>query len=77
MTALPAQTFGFKDRGVVREGAYADLVVFDPNRIKDMATYENPLQQSQGIDYVFVNGTPSLMLGNICHNRTGRVVRNY
>jgi N-acyl-D-aspartate/D-glutamate deacylase len=76
MTGLPAKTFGLKDRGVVREGAHADLVVFDADNIRDLATYEKPLQQSMGIDYVLVNGVLSLMLGNLCPERAGRVVRN-
>ena len=76
MTGLSAQTFGITDRGVVREGAYADLVVFDPVKVKDLATFEQPLQQSVGIDYVLVNGTLSLMLGNLCPDRAGQVVRN-
>ena len=76
MTGLPAATFGIPDRGVIREGAFADLVVFNPDTVKDLATYENPLQQSTGIDYVLVNGTLSLMLGNLCPDRAGQVVRN-
>ena len=77
MSGLPAKTFGLKDRGIVKVGAHADLVVFDPARIIDRATYEKPLQQSLGIDYVLVNGTLSLMLGNLCPERAGRVVRNH
>ena len=76
MTGLPAKTFGLADRGTVRIGAFADLVVFDPDRIKDLATFENPLQQSVGIDYVLVNGTLSLLQGNLCPDRAGQVVRN-
>ncbi|MDE0727372.1 MAG: amidohydrolase family protein, partial [Alphaproteobacteria bacterium] len=74
MTGLPAETFGLKDRGVVREGAHADLVVFDADKIRDLATYEQPLRQSLGIDYVLVNGTLSLTLGNLCPDRAGQVV---
>ncbi len=74
MTGLPAETFGLKDRGVVREGAHADLVVFDADKILDLATYEQPLRQSLGIDYVLVNGTLSLTLGNLCPDRAGQVV---
>ena len=77
MTGLPANTFGLKDRGVIREGAFADMVIFDAENIRDLATYEKPLQQSKGIDYVLVNGTLSLMLGNLCPERAGQVVRNH
>ena len=77
MTGLPAKTFGLADRGTLREGAFADLVVFDPARIIDRATYEKPLQQSAGIDYVLVNGTLSLLQGNLCPERSGQVVRNH
>ncbi len=77
MTGLPAKTFGLRDRGVIREGAYADLVVFDPERIIDLATYEDPVQQAAGIDYVLVNGALSLRQGDLGPGRSGRVVRNH
>jgi N-acyl-D-amino-acid deacylase len=56
MTALPAQVFGLADRGTLREGAYADLVLFDPERVRDRATYTEPRQPAEGIRRVFVNG---------------------
>jgi N-acyl-D-amino-acid deacylase len=56
MTSLPASIFGLKDRGAVKEGAYADLVIFDPQRIRDTATYESPKQLAEGIRCVIVNG---------------------
>ncbi len=56
MTSLPAQTFGFRDRGMVREGFAADLVIFDESRISDEATFVEPHQFPTGIDYVVVNG---------------------
>ncbi len=77
MTGLSAHTFGLQDRGVVREGAFADLVVFNASTVKDLATFEEPLQQSAGIDYVLVNGTLSLSLGSLCPDRAGQVVRNH
>jgi len=55
-TSLPAQIMGLKDRGQIREGMAADLVVFDLNTIRDKATFFEPHQHSEGIDYVFVNG---------------------
>lgn len=56
MTSLPAQTFGFRDRGMVREGFAADLVVFDEKTVGDRATFEKPHQYPTGISYVIVNG---------------------
>ena len=57
MTGLSAQTFNLKDRGVVREGAYADLVLFDPATVADVATFESPTRLARGISDVLVNGT--------------------
>ena len=56
MTSLPAQTFNFRDRGFVREGFVADLVVFDEKTIADRATFDKPHQYPAGISYVMVNG---------------------
>jgi N-acyl-D-amino-acid deacylase len=56
MTSLPAQTFGFRDRGLIREGFAADLVIFDENTIIDQATFDKPHQFPLGISYVVVNG---------------------
>lgn len=56
MTSLPAQTFGFRDRGMIREGFAADLVIFDEKTVGDRATFEKPHQYPTGISYVIVNG---------------------
>ena len=57
-TALPAQRMRLTDRGVLKQGMWADVVVFDPATIRDKATFENPNQLSEGMDYVLVNGVP-------------------
>ncbi|HEX5215743.1 MAG TPA: D-aminoacylase [Vicinamibacterales bacterium] len=56
MTALPAEHMGFTDRGVIREGAAADLVLFDPARVRDAATYDRPHAYAEGVPHVIVNG---------------------
>ncbi len=58
MTSFPAQRFGLSDRGLLRDGMKADIVVFDPFTVSGVATFENPCQYPLGIEYVFVNGEP-------------------
>lgn len=75
MTGMPAQKFRLTDRGVIREGAFADLVVFDPKRILDTGTYDDPRRYPEGIRYVFVNGTAVVREGSHTHARPGRALR--
>ena len=75
MTGLPATKFRLEDRGFVREGAFADLVVFDPARILDIATYEDPRRHPEGIHHVFVNGTAIVRGGEHTGARPGRALR--
>jgi N-acyl-D-amino-acid deacylase len=75
MTSLPAQTFGFRDRGLVREGFAADLVVFDEKTVGDKATFENPHQYPTGISFVLVNGQPILANGEMTTARSGTALR--
>ena len=56
MTSLPAQTFNLRDRGQIREGFAADIVIFDPDTVSDKATFENPHQYAVGFSDVIVNG---------------------
>jgi N-acyl-D-aspartate/D-glutamate deacylase len=75
MTSLPARRLGLKDRGVLAEGKAADLVVFDPDRVLDLATYENPRQYPVGIWNVIVNGVLTVDNGQYTGQRGGRVLR--
>ena len=74
-TALAAQRVGLTDRGVIKVGMYADLVVFDPTKVRDLATYEKPNQLAEGMDYVIVNGTPVIDSGKMTHALPGEVLR--
>lgn len=75
-TMLPAQTFRIARRGVIKSGAFADLVVFDIETIIDKATFENPFLKPEGIHYVLVNGIPALWEGKITGNYGGRFLRH-
>jgi len=76
MTMLPAETFGLKERGCIREGYIADLVIFDDQRIKDRATFEEPFLKPEGIPYVLVNGSPVVWEGETTGVNAGRVLRH-
>lgn len=75
MTSLPAQTFGFRDRGMVREGFAADLVIFDEKTISDQATFVAPHHFPTGIDYVLVNGALVFSGGGMTGLRPGVALR--
>jgi N-acyl-D-amino-acid deacylase len=75
MTGMAARKFQLADRGMVRPGAFADLVVFDPARIDDVATYESPRQAPTGIRAVYVNGVAVARDGAHTGARPGRALR--
>lgn len=75
MTSLPAQRFKLKDRGLIRAGFKADLVLFDPNRIIDRATFQEPQLTSKGVERVFVNGVEVWTGGKVTGNRPGKALR--
>ena len=75
MTSLPAQTFNLRDRGLLREGFAADIVVFDEATVGDRATYEQPHQYASGINYVFVNGEAVLANGEMTKARPGQALK--
>jgi len=75
MTSLPAAVLGLPDRGVIREGAVADIAVFDLARLTDKATYADPHQFAEGMVYVFVNGELAIREGNFTGGLHGKVLR--
>jgi N-acyl-D-aspartate/D-glutamate deacylase len=75
MTTLTARHLRLVDRGEVRIGAWADLVVFDPATVKDVATYDDPHRYPVGIDYVVVNGAVAIDGGETTAERSGRFLR--
>jgi N-acyl-D-amino-acid deacylase len=75
ITMLPAKIFGIQKRGIIKKGAFADIVVFDPERMIDRATFDKPFLKSEGIHYVVVNGTPAVWKGKFTGAATGKILR--
>jgi N-acyl-D-amino-acid deacylase len=75
MTSLPATTFALKNRGLIREGCWADLVVFDPAKVQDNATFEAPHQYATGFAHVFVNGVEAVKNDQHTGAKPGRALR--
>ena len=75
LTGQPAERIGLSDRGVLREGARADVVVFDPARFVERGTVYEPNQLAEGMRHVVVNGVPTLRDGQLTGDRGGVVVR--
>jgi dihydroorotase/N-acyl-D-amino-acid deacylase len=74
-SALPAQRMRLTDRGVLKAGMWADVVVFDPATVRDRATFDNPNQLSEGMEYVLVNGVPVIDQGKMTSALPGKVLR--
>jgi N-acyl-D-amino-acid deacylase len=74
-TGLPADIMGLADRGYLREGQFADIVVFDPQEFIDTATFDEPHRYSQGVKYVYVNGEPAVFEGQPTGALAGRALR--
>lgn len=74
-SALPAQKMRLADRGVLKEGMWADIVIFDPAQVHDVATFDNPNQLSVGMQYVLVNGVPVISEGKMTNALPGRVIK--
>ena len=74
-SALPAQRMRLTDRGVLKAGMWADVVIFDPATVRDRATFDNPNQLSEGMEYVLVNGVPVIDEGKMTGKLPGKVLR--
>jgi N-acyl-D-amino-acid deacylase len=75
MTSMPARKIGLESRGVISEGAYADIVIFDADKITDTATFDNPHRYPEGIELVMVNGKVAVEKGEFHGVRSGKVLR--
>jgi N-acyl-D-amino-acid deacylase len=75
-TSLPAQILGLRDRGLLREGAFADVIVFDPEKVRNRSTYSDPHHYAEGFDFVLVNGEVVLGDGSLSGAAPGRVLRH-
>ncbi len=71
MTGMSAKRYNLSERGVIKQGAFADLVLFNPRTVKDTATFENPISLAQGIEQVFVNGMLAYFNGQVSKHRNG------
>jgi dihydroorotase/N-acyl-D-amino-acid deacylase len=74
-SALPAQRMRLTDRGVLKKGMWADITIFDPEKIRDLATFEKPNQLSEGMEFVLVNGIPVIENGKMTNALPGKVLR--
>jgi len=75
MTSAPAKRLNLEGRGRIESGAYADVILFDPEHFRDKASYENPKQFASGLDWVFVNGKPLLRNGDVQNIHPGHLIR--
>jgi N-acyl-D-aspartate/D-glutamate deacylase len=76
MTSFPAQKFGLRNRGLLREGMAADITIFDPEKVEDRSTFRNPHQYPQGIEYVIINGQLVVDQGKHTGALAGKVLRS-
>ncbi len=77
MTSLPARKLGLKERGLIREGMYADITIFNPETILDKATYAEPHQYPEGIEYVLVNGKVTIERNEHTEALAGKALRKH
>lgn len=76
ITMLPAKTFGINKRGILKEGLFADIVIFDHEKIIDRSTFHEPFLRPEGIHYVIVNGLPVMWEGEMTGINAGRILKN-
>lgn len=75
MSGGPASKLGIKDRGIIKKGYFADLVIFDNNNFKDLANFENPYQYAAGVKYLIINGKIVIDNGELINTRAGKVIK--
>jgi N-acyl-D-aspartate/D-glutamate deacylase len=75
MTSLAARRLGLADRGLIAPGMAADLVIFDPDEVRDMARFGDAMRHAEGMDFVFVNGVPVIDDGALTEAQPGRLLR--
>ena len=75
LSGMPAEKLGLKGRGYIKEGLFADMVIFDPSTIIDTATFEDPYRFPKGIEHVLVNGRFAVRDGKLTGERAGRIQR--
>ncbi len=71
MTGMSAKRYNLSGRGIIKQNAFADLVLFNPKTVKDTATFENPISLADGIEKVFVNGVLAYFNGQVSESRNG------
>ena len=76
MTGIPSKNFNLHKRGTLKDGSFADIVIFDPDTIRDCASFENPTETSDGVNTVIVNGTIAWSNGTGTGSRTGQLLKN-
>jgi N-acyl-D-aspartate/D-glutamate deacylase len=75
MTSAVTRRLSIRDRGLLQEGLFADIAVFNPDTVIDLATYENPNQLSVGVEHVFVNGVAVVKSGKVTGEQPGVALR--
>ena len=75
MTGLPSKIFSIKQRGVIAKGCFADITIFDPEKVNDTAEFSNPFKKPEGIHHVFINGVPVVLEGAVTGALPGRILR--